>query len=308
MKGIIVLLRTKSNIMEIAKLLSRDLNEGFHNYRMIEPEQVDKMVLSLSSVGQLHPIVVQKTEDSYNIIDGVKRFRASMILEIEDLDAFILDVDNKLAKALILHYNRKTNSLNIYEQGMIVYSLVHDHKMQQQEIALYLKQSRSWVCRRLGIIEHLTEEVLDALRMGNITITHARDLVKLPRGNQSELLKVIINQKLSSRDSKILISLYEKANDKDRAYILAHSRQVITQSRCNQIEGNVRLSIHGNKILKSMELFRLQLNILGGQLRSPASLQLNNEEYTILVPPLNTLIPPMNYLSETINKMNNHEK
>ena len=72
--------------MEIAKLLSSDLNEGFHNYRMIEPEQVNKMVLSLSSVGQLHPIVVQKTENSYNIIDGVKRFRASVILEIEDCD------------------------------------------------------------------------------------------------------------------------------------------------------------------------------------------------------------------------------
>ena len=118
----------------------------------------------------------------------------------------------------------------------------------------------------------------------------------------------IINQKLSSRDSKILISLYEKANDKDRLYILAHSRQVITQSRFNQIEGNVRLSIQGNKILKSMELFRLQLNILGGQLRSPASLQLNNEEYAILVPSLMALLVPMNYLSETINKMNNHEK
>jgi ParB/RepB/Spo0J family partition protein len=294
--------------MEISKLLSKDLNEGFHNYRMIEPEQVDKMVLSLSTVGQLQPIVVQKTEDSYNIIDGVKRFRASKILEIEDLDAFILDVDNKFAKAMILHYNRKTNSLNIYEQGMIVYSLVHDHKMQQQEIAIYLKQSRSWVCRRLGIIEHLTEEVLDALRMGNITLTHARDLIKLPRGNQSELLKVIINQKLSSRDSKILISLYEKSNDKDRTYILAHSRQVITQSRFNQIEGNIRLSIHGNKILKSMELYRLQLNILGGQLRSPASTQLNDEEYAILVPPLMALLAPMNYLSESINKMNNHEK
>jgi hypothetical protein len=57
-----------------------------------------------------------------------------------------------------------------------------------------------------------------------------------------------------------------------------------------------------------MELFRLQLNILGGQLRSPASSQLNDEECTILVPPLNTLISPMNYLSETIRKMNNHEK
>ena len=294
--------------MEVSKLSSKDLNEGFHNYRMIEPEQVNKMVLSLSSVGQLHPIVVQKTEDSYNIIDGVKRFRASVILEIVDLEAFVLDVDNKLAKAMILHYNRKTNSLNIYEQGMIVYSLVHDHSMHQQEIAIYLKQSRSWVCRRLGIIEHLTDEVLDALRMGNITITHARDLVKLPRGNQSELLNIIINQKLSSRDSKILISLYEKANEKDRLYILAHSRQVITQSRLNQIEGNVRLSIHGNKILKSMELYRLQLNILGGQLRSPASLQLNDEEYDILVPSLMALLAPMNYLSETINKMNNHEK
>ncbi len=294
--------------MEMAKLSSRDLNEGFHNYRMIEPDQVNKMVLSLSSVGQLHPIIVQKTDDSYNIIDGVKRFRASVILEIEDLEAFVLEVDNRLAKAMILHYNRKSNSLNIYEQGMIVYSLVHDHQMHQQEIAVYLKQSRSWVCRRLGLIERLTDEVQDALRMGNITLSHARDLVKLPRGNQSELLNIIINQKLSSRDSKILISLYEKANDKDRAYILAHSRQVITQSRINQIDGNVRLSIHGNKILKSMELYRLQLNILGGQLRSPASLHLNNEEHTILMPPLVSLIAPMNYLSETINKMNNHEK
>ncbi len=294
--------------METARLSPRNLQEGFHNYRLIEPEQVNKMVLSLSSVGQLQPIVVQKVEDSYNIIDGIKRYRASVILEIEDLEAYILEVDNRLAKAMILHYNRKSDSLSIYEQGMIVYSLVHEHKMLQQEISSFLKQSRSWVCRRLGLIERLSAEVQDALRMGNITITHARDLVKLPRGNQSELLSIIIGQKLSSRDSKILINAFDKASDKDRSYILTHSRQVITQGKGYQVDVNVRLSVHGNKILKSMELFRLQLNILSSQLRSPSSLQLNNEEYAILVPPLMALIPPMNYLTETINKMNNYEK
>lgn len=294
--------------METARLSPKNLQEGFHNYRLIEPEQVNKMVLSLSSVGQLQPIVVQKLEDSYNIIDGIKRYRASVILEIEYLEAYILEVDNRLAKAMILHYNRKSDSLSIYEQGMIVYSLVHEHKMLQQEISLFLKQSRSWVCRRLGLIERLSAEVQDALRMGNITITHARDLVKLPHGNQSEILSIIIGQKLSSRDSKILINAFEKASEKDRSYILAHSRQVITQSKGYQIEVNVRLSVHGNKILKSMELFRLQLNILSSQLRSSSSLQLNNEEYAILFSPLMALIPPMNYLTETINKMKNYEK
>jgi len=294
--------------METARLSSKGLNEGFHNYRLIEPEQVQKMVLSLSSVGQLHPIVVQKIEDSYNIIDGIKRYRASVILEIEALDAYIMEVDNRLAKAMILHYNRKSNSLNIYEQGMIVYSLVHDHKMFQQEVAKFLKQSRSWVCRRLSLIERLADEVQDALRMGNITLTHARDLVKLPRGNQHELLHIIINQKLSSRDSKILITAFEQACDKDRTYILANSRQVIRQSKACHLEANIRLSIHGNRILKSMELYRLQLNILSSQLHSPAYLQLNNEELAILIPPLVALMAPMNYLSETIKKMNNYEK
>jgi ParB-like chromosome segregation protein Spo0J len=193
--------------------------------------------------------------------------------------------------------------LSMYEQGLIVHSLIHDHRLSQREVARVLRQSHSWVCRRLSLIERLLPEVQDALRMGSITVSHGRELVRLPRGNQKGALAVVIQQGLTSRESAILIEkLLKTTRAEDAGYILDHSREVIRRAMQQDKLYDSRLSDHGNRLLKARELLRLQVNILGGVLQSEHTARLPEEQKAMVLPPMESLVAPMSRLTEIIHQ------
>ena len=59
------------------------------------------------------------------------------------------------------------------------------------EAAELLGRHKSWVCRRLALLERLGEEAREDLRLGLLTPTAARSLVRLPVGNQVAVLTCI---------------------------------------------------------------------------------------------------------------------
>jgi len=268
--------------MNIVEIPVAEIQETFMVYRVLDLEQINKMALSISREGQLHPIIVQRTDDGYHLIDGFKRYKAAQKVNVHQLRADVWEVNNSMAKAMILHYNKKTASLSIYEQGLIVYSLHKEHNLPQKEISRLLRQSSSWVCRRLSIIERLDIVAQDSIRLGEITVSHVRELVKLPRGNQEEVLRVIIQEHFNVNDSKILINCYLKAASKDRTFLLDNIKEVIIQLKRGGDVYDVRLSIHGNKILKTTEILKQQLNILNSQLRHHLVEHFTEEEKYIL--------------------------
>jgi len=284
------------------------IREWSNEYRVIQPDAVRGMVASMMSGGQLQPVILQKQEDGYNIIDGTKRYRAALELGVEELQALVFEVDTAMAKAMIIHYNRYNSSLSMYEQGLIVSSLVREHKMGQKEVSKLLRQSHSWVCRRLAMIERLLPEVQDEIRMGSISVSHGRELVKLPRGNQRGALAAVVKEGLSSRECAIVVDRLLKSKDNQNTeYIYKHSREVIRVVLQKDKYYDSRLSDHGNKLLKAREILRLQVNIMSGILQSFQTEKLGDEENDILIPGLKELLAPMCQLIEIIKKLKHYE-
>ena len=280
------------------------IREWSNEYRLIHPDAIRGMVASMMSGGQLQPIILQKQEETYNIIDGIKRYRAALELGLQELASLVFEVDTAMAKAMIIHYNRHNSSLSMYEQGLIVSSLIHEHKMSQKEVSKLLRQSHTWVCRRLSMIERLLPEVQDEIRMGSISVSHGRELVKLPRGNQRQALAAVVKEGLSSRECAIVVDkLLKSRGSQDTEYIYKHSREVIRQVLQRDKYYDSRLSDHGNQILKSREILRLQINIMSGVLQSVRTEKLSGEENDILLPGLNALLAPMGRLIEIIKKL-----
>ena len=289
--------------MEPIMVKIHQIQEWSNEFRLIQPDAVKNMELSMRSTGQLHPLILLKSDQGYLIIDGNKRYHAALALGLEELQSLIFEVDMVMAKTMILHYNRKSSSLSMYEQGLIVRSLVQDHQMSQKQVARALRQSHSWVCRRLSLIERLLPEVQDALRMGIITVSHGRELVKLPRGNQSQALQVIITQGLTSRECAIVVEkLLTAKNTQESAYIFSHPREVLRQALRGDKLHDSRLSDHGNRLLKARELLRLQVNILGGVLQSAYTAQLPAEQKAMVLPAMNELVAPMGRLTDIIHQ------
>lgn len=296
--------------MDPIMVKTEEIREWSNEFRLIQPETVRSMELSMRSGGQLQPLILLKNDDGYHIIDGIKRYRAALEIGLKELLSLVFEVDMAMAKAMILHYNRHSSSLSMYEQGLIVRSLIHDHGMSQKEVARVLRQSHSWVCRRLGLIERLLPEVQDALRMGSITVSHGRELVKLPRGNQAEAMAVVIREGLTSRECAIVVEKLLKASgSEDAGYIYSHSREVIQQATRGDKLHDGRLSDHGNRLLKARELLRLQVNILGGVLQSEHTAQLPPEQKAMVLPSMDELVAPMSRLTEIIhNTLRSYER
>jgi len=119
--------------------------------------------------------------------------------------------------------------------------------------------------------------------MGVISNTHARALVKLPRGNQEEIARVIIDNNISSRDSLVLIDKFLHATTtKEQQYVISHPMEVIQQAVAGNEIYDIRLSVHGNRLLKSIELLLLQHNIFTGQFSHYQSSKLTSVEISIL--------------------------
>ena len=253
--------------------------------RLMRPGQIKEMSSSLSRNGQLHPIIVNFTEPaSYQLIDGFKRYYAAKDLGWKSLKSEVIKENTAKCKAMILSYNRDSHSLVEYEEALIVNSLNKEHQMEQKAISQMLGFSRSWVCRRITLIEKLDQQVQDELRLGCISNTQARDIVKLPRGNQKEITKAIIDYKLTSRQSKQLIEKFLETGDKQQqAYMLNNPLEVINPGEKKEAH-DVRLGEHGNRLLKSVELLRQQQNIFIGQYTDHRTRGLKETEHEVLGP------------------------
>jgi ParB/RepB/Spo0J family partition protein len=265
------------------RLKLEQMDVSLSGLRLTRPGEIEKMCRRLNQSGQLTPVIVRQVETGYQILDGFKRYYSAQQLGWEYLEAGIVDVPLADGKAMMLSYNRGGRSLLDYDEALVVYSLKKDHYLDQSSISRLTGYSRSWVCRRLALIEKLNAVVQDSLRMGVITNSHARAIVRLPRGNQDEMTRCITENHLTSRDSVLLIEKFlDSPHRKDQQYILSHPVEVIEKSVSRVDIYDVRLGHYGNRLLKSIELLYLQQNIFIGLFTGHKSGKLSGDETDIL--------------------------
>ena len=138
-------------------------------------EQVEK---SMRLHGQLQPVVARINEGKPQIIDGFKRVYIAMDLMIETLQCQLLEVDEQQAKVLLLSYNRMNQSLEVWEEAMVLKDLLETHDLNQQSLSRLTGYSRSWVSRRLSLISRIDEQVASEIRMGSLSSSHGRALMR----------------------------------------------------------------------------------------------------------------------------------
>ncbi len=283
-----------------------ELDTALSVFRLIRPDQIKIMVQSMGRLGQLQPVIIQKCKSIYQIIDGFKRYFAAEQLGFVELYAKIIDTTEAAGKAMILNYNRGTNSLVDYEEAMVVCSLKKDHLLNQKEISLLLGCSTSWVCRRLSLIERLEESVQSQLRLGKITVAHAREIVKLPRGNQISVTRSIIGNNVTSRQSALLVEMFLKSMSKEeQEYLLRCPVEAIEKSGKERDTYDCRLGKHGNRLLKTIEILTMQQHIFIGQFTHHQTTQLTGAELNILDPKFKRLSEKSNTIQSLITKILN---
>ena len=167
---------------EIRWIALEAIGEHYRRYRLPDTAAEAAMAGSLSRYGQLSPLAVCLRQERPEVLDGFKRVAASRTLPaVTALQARLLVVDEPTAKAIILGLNGIGGRMKELEEAWIVQALVREDGLSQLQVAELLQRHKSWVCRRLALLERLSEECRDDLRLGLLSPTMARQLTRLAR-------------------------------------------------------------------------------------------------------------------------------
>jgi ParB-like chromosome segregation protein Spo0J len=271
----------------LLQLTAAEIGERYGRYRLHVPEAERAMSRSLERYGQLSPVVVCRREDRYELIDGFKRLGAvRRLTQIRYLSARLMEADERTVKASIYGLNRAGGRTRELEEAWIIHALVREDGMTQVEVGELLSRHKSWVCRRLALIERLGEKARDELRVGLLSSTAARQIVRLPPGNQADVLDAVRREALSGAELAGVVDLWLGCTERSQQqYILAHPREVLSQAKGPILTGrDPRLSEAGNQVWKRVGLL---LNVLGRMevwLAHNGRAGLTPEDRTILAP------------------------
>ncbi|MBI2570517.1 MAG: hypothetical protein HYV63_26240 [Candidatus Schekmanbacteria bacterium] len=194
-------------------------------------------------------LVSDRVEEGKLVLaDGFKRLAAARELGATAALVRVSALDGVAAEVAMISANAGTRGLADLEEGFIVHSLHRTHGRSQVEIAELLGRHKSWVCRRLQMVEHLDPRVLDDLRLGLIGVTMARELVRLPRGNQADAAMAISAHGLGSRQAGRLVSVLCATADPDqRRAVLGNPLEHLPEDAAKRRErSDPRLGFYGD--------------------------------------------------------------
>jgi ParB/RepB/Spo0J family partition protein len=181
------------------------VGERFGALRLCDPSAVEQMRRSLSSHGQLTPLVLFDAGAGLETLDGFKRVRAARALGWKDVRAVVLDVGVVEAK-LALSVLHERGGLTELEQAWVIRSLHREDRVPQAEIARRMGRDKSWVCRRLMLVEALDSAVEAQVRLGLLSQRTAVALAALARGNQHAASTVVVQRGLTLRQTEALVA------------------------------------------------------------------------------------------------------
>ena len=243
--------------MQDEMLEIRQIGTSYGHVRCLLPRQVEQMKASLTAHGQLTALVVVKRPSGLELIDGFKRYRAADEMEWNRLRATLMEVDEPGQWAAMLALNRATPSISVLEEALVLREMAATG-MTQSEISQILSRHKSWVSRRIGLIERLHPELVEQIREGILPPGAARRLLSLPAGNQLEMATVVMHHGLGSQETELFVRLWKNADPPVRDYLLAHPHQALAQARAGdpQEPPDPRLTPHGQRLQRHLRILQ----------------------------------------------------
>ena len=213
-------MNTKNQINEVDIHL---LDLRYSHTRIQNGKILVTLTNSIRSYGQIVPALVVSEQDRYTLIDGYKRLAALKVCGHDCIRVQIMDTEESSSLFLLLAQNNE-NKLEAIEQAALIQELRERFSFSFSEIGERLGRSKSWVKRRLDLVESLPDEVHQAVMTGKLSSWAAsRILVPLARANEQDCLKLtrkIVENPLSTRELVHLYKHYGKSNRKVRDRII----------------------------------------------------------------------------------------
>ena len=196
--------------MSVQKIdIKKIVPNRFQPRRVFDEEKLQELAASIKEHGLTQPIVVvyDASLDKYEIVVGERRFRATQLAGLTEIDAIIhKHLNDQQLCALALIENIQREDLNPIETAMGYRSLMQKFYVKQVDLAAYCGKSKAAISNTLRLLE-LEPEVQQALQDGVISEGHARALLMLPAGPfRVDVFSRIARMKMSVRQTEQMVA------------------------------------------------------------------------------------------------------
>ena len=170
---------------------------------------------SIKELGIIQPITLRKLgTNAFQLLSGERRFRASKMLGLKTIPAYIRLANDQEALEMALVENIQRQDLDPIEIAMSYQRLMDEVKLTQDQMSQRVGKKRSTIANYLRLLK-LDPIIQTGMRDGFIGMGHGRAMVNIRKlQDQLAIYERVISKKLSVRDTEALVNEYSNTESK----------------------------------------------------------------------------------------------
>ncbi|MEM9680814.1 MAG: ParB/RepB/Spo0J family partition protein [Bacteroidota bacterium] len=178
-------------------------------------ETLRELASSIRELGVIQPITVRKLAfNKYQLVSGERRYRASKLIGLETIPAYIRIANDQESLEMALVENIQRQDLDPIEIALSYQRLIDEIKLTQEQMSERVGKKRSTIANYLRLLK-LDPIIQTGMRDGFISMGHGRAMINIDTPvDQLEVYEKIISNKLSVRATENLV---RALNDKSEA-------------------------------------------------------------------------------------------
>lgn len=200
------------NIIEL-EIESIEINP-FQPRTNFNEEALQELATSIRELGVIQPITVRKTDfNKYQLISGERRLRASKLVGLKTVPAYIRLADDNESLTMALVENIQRHDLDSIEIALSYQRLMDEIQLTQEQVSDRVGKKRSTVANYLRLLK-LDPIIQTGIRDGFISMGHGRAIINIDDHDaQTEIYQKIVSQNLSVRETEALVKAYHEGEN-----------------------------------------------------------------------------------------------
>ena len=181
-----------------------------------DEETLTELAASIRELGVISPITLRKNDDgTYLIIAGERRFRASKLVGLKSIPAYVKTAADEQVMEMALIENIQREDLNAIEIALTFYRLMEEYKLTQERLSDRVGKKRATIANYLRLLR-LPAEIQMGIKDKKIDMGHARAILGLPDpAAQLQLYELILKNDFPVRKVEELVRFYSETGSFD---------------------------------------------------------------------------------------------
>ena len=184
--------------------IKRLIPNSYQPRNHFDEKKLNELAGSIKEHGVFQPIIVKKKDDNYQIVAGERRYRASLIANLEKIPAIIVDFTEQQMMEIALLENIQRENLNAIEEAQAYHEMMDKLKLTQEQLSHRVGKSRAQAVLAVRLLK-MPQQLQDYVLEGALTMGHIKPLITIDETQALNIARRAINEKLSVREVENLV-------------------------------------------------------------------------------------------------------